>query len=759
MIAVRLWTKRRSLFLILCALFGSAGAEVIAQSASPPAVLVLYSYHDQSQWQQNLHQGIVSALSSHSGRLTLFEERLDASRFTRPEDASRFADYIGQKYAGRGLDMVISLDAPAAQLLAANPQLLPGVPRSSVTLEKSLLDTGGLSDSASLLLRSDFVAGFHEVRRLRPTSTIHIVGDSTAPYVHAALERLGALLPSSDGPPVHFFLDRSLDEVLRYVSDLSPQDAVYFTLMFGDGERLPLLPRQALDAIVENSPAPVFVHFDTLIGSGAVGGLVSSGHAMGELAGTEILAGVFGAPYVHDDLRPLTYIYDEAALQQHGMSRAGLLPGSRLVNEQLSLWGQYREAVLWAMGAIILLIVVGAVVTRAWIRASSSEAALRRSQEQLAAAQAIAHIGSWSGVPGSDVLNCSGEMIRILGLDSPASPCTEITWAELSARIYADDQSDFALRSVALVTGDSEIDAEYRLVRGPGDVRVVHMVGRVNDAGRSGRRIDGFIHDVTELHEHQRRRLQRERQDAVWHLAGGMGHHFNNLFTGLLGNAELLALKVSNQEQAGFVQEIVEHVESAADLNRKLLGFCRQGVLKPVAVPMSELVLACEVELHALVHPPATLTIQSYVSQWNVMVDAGATLRALKGLVSNALEAGSRNAHGASRVDIDITVQDVSVNALEAVKFCGLEPGEYVQVSVEDNGPGMLDEVAQRAFDPFFSTKPPGDGAGMGLSTIYGYMQQIGGDVTLSSVPGTGTTVTLYLPRTTQGVLSNVSAG
>ena len=259
------------------------------------------------------------------------------------------------------------------------------------------------------------------------------------------------------------------------------------------------------------------------------------------------------------------------------------------------------------------------------------------------------------------------------------------------------------------------------------DGEVFHIVGR--DIG-----------DMRRLEEQLR---QAQKMEAVGQLTGGIAHDFNNLLTGVTGSLELLQARV---EQGRF--EAVERYVSAAQgaarraaaLTQRLLAFSRRQTLDPRPVSLNRLVADMEELVRRSMGPAITTEVVGAAGLWAVLVDVNQVENALLNLCINARDAMPDG----GRLTIETANKWLDDRAAGQRD---LPAGQYVSLCVTDTGTGMTPEVATRAFDPFFTTKPMGEGTGLGLSMIYGFARQSGGQVRIYSEVGQGTTMCLYLPR------------
>ncbi len=241
--------------------------------------------------------------------------------------------------------------------------------------------------------------------------------------------------------------------------------------------------------------------------------------------------------------------------------------------------------------------------------------------------------------------------------------------------------------------------------------------------------------------------LQSQRLEAVGRLAGGVAHDFNNVLTAILGSTELLLLDTPPGAPQREELEIIRDAGvRAQELIRQLLAFSARQVLQPVVLDLNSLVKNITKLLRRLIGEDIELVTALAPDLGNVRADPGQLEQVLVNLAVNArdaMPAGGR---------LTIETHSVAVPDSRASQHGPVPPGRYVVLRVTDTGVGMDPETQQRVFDPFFTTKPRGKGSGLGLATVYGIVRQSGGDVTLESAVGAGSTFRIYLPRVAEPV-------
>ncbi len=261
-----------------------------------------------------------------------------------------------------------------------------------------------------------------------------------------------------------------------------------------------------------------------------------------------------------------------------------------------------------------------------------------------------------------------------------------------------------------------------------------------------------FARDLTgrkkaEAHRNELEAQLREshKMQAVGTMAGGIAHDFNNILSAILGNVELAKADCAADAPAlESLREIEKAGRRARDLVRQILTFSRNEPPQRTAVPVSEAVHDTERLLRVTLPPAIELRLQIDAPLPAMLADATQVEQALLNLCTNAIHAIG-DARGTVRVEASATQPDQRL-----CERLALPPGEYVVISVSDNGPGMDAATQQRIFEPFFTTKPVGQGTGLGLAVVHGVMRTHGGAVDVQSAPGEGSRFTLYFPAVPQ---------
>ncbi len=339
-------------------------------------------------------------------------------------------------------------------------------------------------------------------------------------------------------------------------------------------------------------------------------------------------------------------------------------------------------------------------------------------------------------------------------------------WAQL---VHPDDREAAVRRWAAALQSGEPYEAEFRLRRVDGLYRwhiaravaqrdkrgaIVRWIGTNTDiedqkaisqalADLNSTLEQQVVKRTTDLMAAEEALRQGQKMEAVGQLTGGIAHDFNNLLAGISGNLELMEARLKQ----GRFDALPRYIESAqgaarraASLTQRLLAFSRQQTLDPRPVDVNRLIAEMEELIRRTVGPSVAMEVVGAGGLWLTLVDPNQLENALLNLCINARDAMPDG----GRLTIETANRWLDDRAAREHE---LPPGQYVALSVTDTGVGMTPDVIARAFDPFFTTKPIGGGTGLGLSMIYGFARQSGGQARITSELGKGATICLYLPR------------
>nr|WP_321985950.1 PAS domain S-box protein [uncultured Lichenicoccus sp.] len=258
--------------------------------------------------------------------------------------------------------------------------------------------------------------------------------------------------------------------------------------------------------------------------------------------------------------------------------------------------------------------------------------------------------------------------------------------------------------------------------------------------------------DITEKHALEAAREQiyhSQKMETVGQLTGGVAHDFNNLLTAVSGSLALV-MATSTDER---VRHLIEVAQRAADrgarLTHQLLAFSRRQILQPQTSDINELIARFEILFRRAAGETINLQLDLAPAIWLSEIDPAQFQSALLNLVVNARDAMPKG--GA----LTIETRNLEIGAADAIRLREITRGPYICITVHDSGAGMEPSVRDRAIEPFFTTRDVGQGSGLGLSQVYGFVRQSEGQIEIESAPGAGTSVSLYLPQSRQPVIED----
>lgn len=337
--------------------------------------------------------------------------------------------------------------------------------------------------------------------------------------------------------------------------------------------------------------------------------------------------------------------------------------------------------------------------------------------------------------PDGEIILVNPAATRMFGYTSDEAMISDLS------NLFADPRDLHKLEDEqADSTGSRTIQTSLRRrdgTRFPGQGHVADIVGA--DGSRVA--VVGLFRDMTSDIKQKEAALKSQRLEAIGQLSGGIAHDFNNLLTIISGNLELLEETITNPQDHELLTRAARAADSGARLTNRLLTFARRRQLAAEVINLNEQVRGMTELLRRTLGDTIELRTHLAPDLWLARVDAGEVEAAVINLAINARDAMPDGGK------LTIRTENATLEEGETGFEGPLTAGEYVRISVSDNGIGMTKETLLRVFEPFFTTKPPGRGTGLGLSTIYGFVKQSQGNITIYSEPGTGTTINLYLPR------------
>ncbi len=348
-------------------------------------------------------------------------------------------------------------------------------------------------------------------------------------------------------------------------------------------------------------------------------------------------------------------------------------------------------------------------------------------------------IGLFQTTPEGKFLSVNPAMARIFGYESPAQMMASIS--DIPTQIYVDPKRREDLKRLVQENGSVQ-NFDFQVYRKDGTKMWLTANCRAISQDGSTLRYDGTLEDITEHKLLEEQLRQAQKMEAVGRLAGGVAHDFNNAIGVIVGYSALLKEGLSSNETLlRYADEVDKAGHRAASLTRQLLAFSRKQVIQPTVIDLNAVVSETEKMLRRLIGEDIQLGIIRDPNLGRIRADLGQIEQILMNLAVNARDAmpqGGRLVIQSCNAELDET---------NLIKYRYAKPGHYVMLSVSDTGCGMDKETQAHIFEPFFTTKGPGQGTGLGLSTVYGIVKQSNGYIWVYSEPGKGATFKVYFPR------------
>ena len=360
--------------------------------------------------------------------------------------------------------------------------------------------------------------------------------------------------------------------------------------------------------------------------------------------------------------------------------------------------------------------------------------ALKKSEASLRMAVEAGDVGLWSWDPTADAVAWEDAMYRIFGVPPGGAPKTR--HASL-ALVHPGDRDACAQRMArGIATG--EWSDEYRVIRGDGAVRWVMSKARfLRVEGRE--LVVGALFDVTQRKERDDRQRAAQKLEAIGQLTAGIAHNFNNMLMGIVPNLELAARRAPD-DLVPLLRDAERAAQRAADVVRQLMTYAGSNRRASRRVePIGELAARTVAFSRTTFDPRIAIDVRAQ-RDGAATVDASQIEQAVLNLLINARDALGDATRPAPRITVEVDVLSEGAAELEG------RVGDWVRLRVGDNGVGMTPDTLRRMYEPFFTTKEPGRGTGLGLATTHGIVRDHGGFIACASEVGRGTTFSLYVP-------------
>jgi PAS domain S-box-containing protein len=333
---------------------------------------------------------------------------------------------------------------------------------------------------------------------------------------------------------------------------------------------------------------------------------------------------------------------------------------------------------------------------------------------------------------------------------------SEVVGTHFSRFFTAEDRAaGLPQKALAVAAEKGKFETEGWRVRKDGTrFWALALIDAIYDEGGELVGFAKITRDITErraadeqLKQTREQLFQSQKMETIGQLTGGVAHDFNNLLTVILGNLEIARDNLDSGREGAVIRSLrainnsIRGAQRAATLTQRLLSFSRRQALEPKIVDANKVVSSAAEFLHQSLGENIEVEMVRASGLWRIEADQAHLETAIFNVALNARDAMAKGGR------LTIETANAYLDERYAAVHPEVKPGQYVQIAVSDTGHGMTKEVIERAFEPFFTTKLVGEGTGLGLSQVYGFVKQSGGHVRIYSEPDEGTTVKIYLPR------------
>jgi len=701
---------------------------LLAQSESVH-ILLLHSYHEEFSWSKRINDEVKKELEAHWSRLRFSTEYLDTKRFEIEEIFPRAAEYFSVKYLQDPPDIIICSDNNALLFLKEFRKILfPDIPIFFCGINEFSQDLiQGMEPITGVVENVDLMGSLNLITRMVPRlQELVLISDNTTTS-EALLQEL-SMIPQelSSSLEIHNYQEVYKPELIPILENLNKNSAVLFLSYYREAPLLYLSAEEAVQMISSHTEAPVFVLWDFAVGTGAVGGLVTSAANQVDQVSRQVLE-YLNKGNIEDleivTLSPNQYIFDYQRISEYTLNWTVLPEDTIYLNKPVTIYEQNKELVLSVTAFLLILMLLVIYLFLDISRRRQLEKKLNTQKQVLS--DILTHIPLtvyWKDKRGQDIGSNTEERLQKRSEKSISK--------EEKERLKYWEQQQIPKGSSLLFQEDAWPDLQGKLHYY--QIAIIPIEDENSYLGRIT-----LIQDITEKKGIEFQLKQSQKMESLGRMAGGVAHDFNNMLTGITAAADLIDQNCDIEEIKEYANMILDTADQAHDLVSGLLSYARKKPLTMKALPVLKMVEETVGMLERTIKKTVKIQVQEKAENLQIMGDPSMLKSALLNLGINSDDAMPRG--GSLKFIIDKTV-------LKEHNSAQLSPGPYLKLYVSDTGEGISKKYLDKLFDPFFTTKEPGKGTGLGLAGVLGAAGSHGGTVEVISNTGKGSTFILYIP-------------
>ncbi len=722
-----------------------------------PHILFLHSYYQGSPWTDAFHQGAIDTLNGAKESIVYRTEYLDAKNQSDTRYLPIISKILSARYQKYTFDAVIVSDDAAFQLVTAEtPDLLKNVPiifGGVDSFPKGIEHPGGITgveDEPSIKETLEIALKLHPGTKeiIILTDSVTVSGKILRDHAEQAVKQLVSQTK------ITYWEDVNYDLIEQRKNGVYDETVLLWIGMVKNKNGIIPDFREQITFLSKTLPIPIYSCWSHSIGYGFVGGKIVDSATQGRIAAELAIQVLAGKKADTLDIvkakNANKYQFDYNQLKRFGIKKSQLPKDSTIINlpeNSVTIKKGYLLALVLFFIALSTIIVLLFALLR---MKKNSTLKLKESEEQYRRLYQQAPVMLYNVDMNRKIVAVNNQWLSILGY------LREEVLGKVLIDFLTEDSQERAIELfLELQRKGSLRDVEYQYVCKDGSVIDVLLTAFM-ETDVNGKQIGArvAIIDVTESNKIKEEKAKLESQlyqaqkmEAIGTLVGGIAHDFNNILSSIFGFTELAKNVTTDNPKA---QKRLDHVlvagTRAKELVQHLLTFSRKSSVDRKVVNLIPLITESIKFIKATA--PSTVTIESYIEgdSSNVLADVTQMHQVFMNLFTNAVYAMNK-----SGGLLKVSIEHITVNEHDSLISKDLTPGKYIRVIVSDTGKGIAPNLIDKIFDPFFTTKAKGEGTGLGLSVVYGIIQEMKGDIRVYSNEGEGTTFNLFLPEITQG--------